>query len=255
MHYSVLYEHPLNEVIRVCLRLEQLFQQIDHSLADTSAIGTRNTLLLIIHILQILDRPDLKTKLAKEISQHITSLNRYSEAPDVDNVRLTALTGQLTAVARKLIDSTGKIGQRLRDIELFNNLRLPLSSPGGACSFEVPVFHYWLHQSPTVRHTTIIDWLNDFTEIRTTIELVLELVRKKASTVSKTAIHGFHQELLDPQANLRLIRIGVDSEIPAFPEISVGRHFLSIRFYTPNIYQRPSQYSDDLGFALTYCHL
>ena len=30
----ITYEQPLNEIIRVCLRLEQLFQQIDHQSFD-----------------------------------------------------------------------------------------------------------------------------------------------------------------------------------------------------------------------------
>lgn len=255
MNNTVIYEQPLNEVIRVCLRLEQLFHQIDHALDDNSITGTRSTILLIINVLQILDRPDLKTKLAKELTHHITNLNRYTSTPNIDLVKLKQLIQQLTDVARSLIDSTGKIGHRLRDIELLNNLRLHLASPGGACCFDVPVFHYWLQQSPDARRAALVDWLSDFHQIRSAIELVLQLVRNNAKIETKTAIHGFHQELLDPQSNLRMIRIGVDPTTMAFPEISIGRHFLSIRFYSPDIERRPSQFSGDLPFSLTYCNL
>ena len=92
-------------------------------------------------------------------------------------------------------------------------------------------------------------------QIRTAVELVLDLVRKNSKIDEKTAIHGFHQELLDPQSNLRMIRISIPPHIPAYPEISVGRHFLSVRFFAPDIEKRPVQYSDNLSFQLAYCNL
>jgi cell division protein ZapD len=254
MNQVITYEQPLNEVIRACLRLEQLFQQIDHQLADTSMLGTRNVLTFIINVLHLLDRPDLKAKLAKELSHHLSALLRYGDLPDVDTQKLSVLTKQLEELSRSLIDTNGKIGHRLRDIELLNTLRMHLASPGGACSFDTPLYYYWLQQPAAIRQATIADWLSDFAQIRAAVELVLDLVRKNSKIEEKTAIHGFHQELLDPQSNLRMIRIGILADIPAYPEISVGRHFLGIRFFIPDIQKRPTQYTENLSFALIYCH-
>lgn len=254
MNDTIIYEQPLNEIIRVCLRLEQVFQQIDHQLHDLSLLGTRNVIGNIINMLHLLDRPDLKAKLAKELSNHHSSLLRYSNAPSIDAEKLKQLTQQLDELSRSLIDSSGKIGHRLRDIELLNNLRLHLASPGGGCSFDVPVFHYWLQLPLDVRKATILDWLSDFTQIRTAASLVLDLMRKNAKSEQKTAVHGFYQELLDPQSNMRLIRIGLAPDITAYPEISVGRHFLSVRFYDPIIEKRPGQYTENLSFWISYCN-
>src|SRR3990167_7096250 len=224
MKKSIIYEQPLNEIIRVCLRLEQLFQQIDRQLNDHTQLGTRNVITFIIDILQLLDRPDLKAKLAKELSYHFSNLTRFNDSPDIDALKLKKITQQLDELSRNLIDSSGKIGHRLREIELLNMLRLHLSSPGGGCSFDIPLYHYWLQQPASTRQQLITDWIEEFGEIRTAIALVLELVRKSARIEEKTAVHGFHQELLDPQSNLRMIRIGITPETPAYPEISVGRH-------------------------------
>lgn len=249
----IVYEQPLNEIIRVCLRLELLFQQIDHQLNDTSKLGTRNVIGFIINILHLLERPDLKAKLAKELSHHLANLIRYGNLPEVDTKKLSSLTQQLEELSRSLIDSSGKIGHRLRDIELLNTLRLHLASPGGGCSFDIPLYHYWLEQSLEIREATITDWLSDFAQIRTAVMLVLDIVRKNAKTEKKIAVHGFHQELLDPQSNLRMIRIGIDPHVHAFPEISVGRHFLSVRFYSPDILKRPNQFIDNISFHIDYC--
>lgn len=249
----VIYEQPLNELTRACLRLEQLFLQIDHQLADTSILGTRNLIAAVINVLQLLDRPDLKAKLAKELSHHMTSLTRLENTPEIDNEKLRQLLHQLNNLVRSFIDSSGKIGQSLREIELLNNLRLHLANPGGGCSFDIPVYHFWLQQPNEERLAMVQSWLAEFDNIRLATQLILQLTREGNKAQQKTATQGFYQELLDPQLNLRLIRVAVSPEIAAYPEISIGRHFVSIRFYTPHIHERPTQYMHNLQFWLTYC--
>lgn len=249
----ITYEQPLNELIRVCLRLEQLFFQVDHQIKDSSVIGTRNMIALIINILQLLERPDLKAKLAKELSHQMQLLAKLEKTPEIDHVKLNELLKQLDELGRWFIESNGRIGQNLREIELLNNLRLHLATPGGGCSFDIPVYHYWLQQPAEIRMETIKSWLTEFNKIRLANDLILKLVREESKTHQKTASNGFHQELLDPQTNLRLIRVRVPKNIVAYPEISLGRHFLSIRFYIPTILERPTQYQHNLSFWLSYC--
>ncbi len=222
MNELITYEQPLNEVIRVCLRLEQLFQQIDHQLPDSSQLGTRNLITYIINILHLLDRPDLKAKLAKELTHHLANLMRYNQSPDIDAEKLRGLTTQLEELSRALIDSSGKIGYRLRDTELLNTLRMHLASPGGGCSFDLPIFHYWLQQPTATRMATIQTWLSDFAQIRSAVTLLLDLVRKNVKIEQKTAVHGFHQELLDPQSNLRMLRISIERSIAAFQKSALA---------------------------------
>jgi len=250
---AITYEQPLNELIRVCLRLEQLFLQTDHYITDMSLFGTRHIIALIINILQLLDRPDLKAKLAKELGHQQQLLSRLENTPEIDTVKLKELLKQLDDLSRRFIDSSGKIGQNLRDIELLNNLRLHLATPGGGCSFDIPVYYYWLQQPAEIRLETIKTWLAEFNSIRLANELILNLVREESKTQKKEAENGFHQEMLDPQTNLRLLRVMVPRDIKAYPEISLGRHFLSIRFYTPTIHERPTQYPQNLSFWLSYC--
>ena len=249
----IIYEQPLNELIRVCLRLEQLFFQADHQVKDTSIIGTRNMIALIIDILQLLERPDLKAKLAKELGHQMQLLSKLEKTPDIDHAKLTELLKQLDELGRWLIESNGRLGQNLREITLLDTLRLHLATPGGGCNFDIPVYHYWLQQPVEIRSQTIRSWLLEFNRIRLTNDLILKLVREESKTHQKTASNGFHQELLDPQTNLRLIRVMVPNNIEAYPEISLGRHFLSIRFYVPSIVERPIQYQNNLSFWLSYC--
>lgn len=251
---TILYEQPLNELIRVCLRLEQLFIQIDHQMKESSVLNARNTIALIINLLQLLDRPDLKAKLAKELSHQMSLLTRLQDSPHIDQVILMTTLKQLDDLSRCFIDSSKKIGQPLREIELLNTLRLHLASPGGGCSFDIPIYHYWLQQPAHVRQATLLTWLSEFETIRIASSLILKLIREGAKHQEKTADHGFYQELLDPQINLRLIRVSIPLTVPAYPEISIGRHFLSVRFFAPSINERPTQYLHHLQFWLTHCN-
>ena len=250
---TTIYEQPLNELIRVCLRLEQLFQQIDYLINDTSIISVRNLVTAIMNVLQLLDRPDLKAKLTKELSHHISQLIRLENTPDVDHSKLQTILKQFETLSRCFIDSNGKIGQPLRDIDLLNTLRLHLVTPGGGCSFDIPVYHYWLHRPVKEQQETIKTWLTEFDNVKNASRLILQLVREGSKTQQKTAEHGFYQELLDPQINLRLVRVSIPTSITAYPEISIGRHFLSVRFFSPSIKDRPSQYLHHLQFWITHC--
>lgn len=249
----IIYEQPLNELVRVCLRLEQLFYHLDHLIKDTSILGTRNVLVVIINLLNLLDRPDLKAKLAKELSHHLTLLSRLENTPEIDVKKLRKLLDQLDDLIRCFISSSGKIGQNLREIELLNNLRLHLASPGGSCSFDIPVYHYWLQQPAEDRLAIVQNWIAEFRNIRLATELMLQLIREANKSQPKTAVKGFYQELLDSQINLRLIRVTVPANIAAYPEISVNRHFVGVRFLTPNILERPTQHQFDFPFWLSYC--
>ncbi|HSW71481.1 MAG TPA: cell division protein ZapD, partial [Gammaproteobacteria bacterium] len=162
MDKAITYEQPLSEIFRACLRLEYLFDQLDHQLKDSSFIGTRNIMTIIIHILQLLDRPDLKAKLAKELSYQTAQLLRLENLPQTDTSKLHEIINQLEELSRCFIDSSGKIGQGLRDIALLSNLRLHLMTPGGGLSFDIPVYNHWLNTPEAERLETVKSWLGEF---------------------------------------------------------------------------------------------
>ena len=249
---TIIYEQPLNELIRACLRLERLFAQVDYLMTDNSPVGTGKTVSTIIDILHLLDRPDLKAKLAKELGHHLSNLMRLENTPTIDQDKLRQLLRQIDDLIRCFIDSSGKIGQNLREVEMLSNLRLHLNTPGGGCSFDIPIYHHWLALPADKRQSTIQSWLTEFQNIRTTVALILQLIREGTKAQERTADQGFYQELLDPHLNLRLIRVVIPTTAATYPEISVGRHFLSVRFYTPSIQERPTQYADNINFQLAY---
>ena len=72
------YEFPLNERMRIFIRLEQLFLQLDHFLSGTSVWDRRATVSTLVDILQVFTRHDLKAETLKELERHSNRLNQIS---------------------------------------------------------------------------------------------------------------------------------------------------------------------------------
>src|SRR5690348_4456703 len=108
---EITYEQPVNEHIRVCLRLELLFQQAKYRLQAGSIWDSRSAILTLIDILNLLDRPDLKTKLTKELCRYLSVLSRLERTTEVDHQKLSILLVELESVIDSLQSMQGKIGQ------------------------------------------------------------------------------------------------------------------------------------------------
>lgn len=249
----IIFEQPINEHVRVCLRLEHLFNQVLHWMHGTSSWDSRATLAAILEILNVLDRPDLKTKLVKELGRYASVIGKFVETPHIDRSRLAAIQDEIEHVLHHLHGTQGRIAQSLRDNDFLNTIRQHLLSPGGGCSFDVPAYHYWLHQSPAERIAQLTHWLAGLKTIRSATELTLRLIRQSSAPHLREAKEGFYQAALDAQTPCQLVRVTLSPGAGVYPEISVGRHGLSIRFYMPSLTDRPTQVTEDIKFQLTCC--
>lgn len=250
-----LFEQPVNEHIRVCLRLEHLFQQAMENLPGTSAWNSRLVISALIDILNLLDRPDLKTKLTKELSRHLSTFSRLEQTPHIDTKKLSELLLELEELVDLLHDTSGKFGQELRNSDFLNTIRQHLPTPGGACGFDTPAYHLWLEQPATDRIAHLAHWLQSFETIYAAATLLLRLTRQNSAPQIKTAVNGFYQNTLDPQAPCQLVRVAIPNELKLYPEISVGRHGICIRFFSLALGERQPPVTEDIVFKLTTCIL
>jgi cell division protein ZapD len=249
----IIYEQPVNEHVRVCLRLEHLFNQTMHWMRGANPWDSRAALAAILEILNVLDRPDLKTKLVKELSRYVTVLARFAETPHIDHGKLAAIQDEVEKTLHHLHNVQGRIAQPLRDNDFLTSIRQQLLNPGSGCSFDVPAYHYWLQQPPAERIAQLTQWFSALKGIRIAVELTARLIRQSSAPHLRVAESGFYQAPLDAQAPCQLIRVALPHGASVYPETSVGRHGISIRFYTLNLHERPKQAVEDIKFQLTCC--
>lgn len=255
MNTQTIYEFPLNERVRVFMRLEQLFQQLSHFMLGASVFDKRAAISVLLDILMIFSRSDLKSELIKELDRHTKVLNQLAHSHSVDDEKLQEILLELNQASRNLYSANGKIGISVMESDLFQSISQRNSIPGGSCSFDLPAFHYWLEQHEAEQQKDLERWTQPFVDIRVAIDLILGFIRQSSVPTQEVAKAGFFQLALDNKNHpVQLLRVGLAAEMPCFAEISGGKHRFSIRFMNPSVDEnRPSQTLDDIEFSLTRC--
>lgn len=252
---TIIFEQPLNEQMRLCLRLEHLFQQIEYHLDKDSLWDTRIVVNVLFDILNVIDRPDLKNKLGQTLNQYIAALMQLEQIPNVNKQKLRRMVDQLNKAMDMLHAIQGKVGQVLRENEFLVAIQQRLSIPAGTCCFSTPAYHLWLHLTPKARFKSLLNWCEPFEPLQKIINLLLRLTRDSSELKPKIAKAGFYQANLDPNISYQMIRIQVPLKYEMHPEISVGRHRLTIHFFELNPKGKANQTKKDVEFSLACCRL
>jgi len=253
LNQSIIFEQPVNELVRVCLRVEHLLAMVQQGLRGQSMFDTRATISALAELLSLTDRLDLRGKFTKEFIRQQANLQRFINDEHIDQTRLQDALSELTKVIQILQSHNGKFAVNLRDNEFLTSIRQHMSIAGGALSFDTPGFYYWLQSPVKERHGQIISWLAESEDLFQITSFLLRLIRQSGRPVLHTAHAGYFQTSLDPQLACQLIRVAVPHTLPIYPEISVGRHGVNIRFYHPTVKERAVIYEKDVPFRLSCC--
>lgn len=253
MSQEIIFEHPLNERIRTFLRLEHLFEKTDFFLARPEHWSTRAAIEGLLDVIAITARADIKTELLKEIDRNLSTLARVRNQPGVDPAALKEVVSGLERAGAGIHKINGHIGCRARDDSFLQAIAQRSSIPGGACSFDVPLYHHFLTQPIEQRQARMAGWTDEIQPVSDAIRLVLSLARTSAVPRKLIAPEGFYQEAVDHQAPAQLIRVGIGPDWAVYPEISGHKNRFSIRFMETNQAGRPVQTGGDVPFLLTCC--
>lgn len=256
LNQPIVYEFPLNERIRLFMRLEHLFHQVDHFMDGGSQWDNRAVISALLDIVALFSRNDLKSEALKELDRHSSVLAKMARNnPDVDYAKLDKILSRLDGMSKDLYANTGKIGLSLLENDLFKSISQRSAIPGGTCSFDLPAFHYWLQLEDSQRRGNLEEWIRPFRPIRSAIDLALNFIRTCATSTEEVASGGFFQKTLDHTLPFQLLRVSVERTEPCFAEISGGKHRFTVRFMLPDAAQHPMQRQEDVRFLLTCCIL
>ncbi len=254
MSQPVCYEQPLNERTRALLRLEFLFQQVDHALAGQSIWDSRAALQGLFDILAVTGRNEFKKELLKELERHAATLGRLRHGVGVDVQALSAVLTEISEVINQIHRANSLAVDLVRQNEFLGVTQKRFQVPGGACQFDLPALHYWLQQELEARSRCLQEWLAPFAPMREAVFLVLRLIRASATLQPEIAVNGFFQRALDASAPNQLIRVWLPGAESRFPEISGGRHRFTIRFLEqPDPNRRAVASVSDVTFDLACC--
>lgn len=252
----ICYEHPLNERIRTLLRLEDLFDKIIFLIDKDDAIEHHSALVTLFEILDVASRADMKSDLLQELERQKQVLDNLRTNPDVSKEALDQVLSNIQVASKSILAMAGKIGEHLRDNEWLTGIKQRVTLPGGACAFDLPSYHYWLHQDPELRRNDINEWLSPMLPIRDGFRIVLHLLRNNGKTFRHKSINGtFQQTEMGFGRAAHMLRLKLADDLPCVPEISANKYALNIRFVISGSKQKTKLYEGDVEFELIFCNL
>jgi cell division protein ZapD len=250
----IVYEYPLTEKIRTLLRLEDLFERVRHFLGGSDAHDHHAVLLTLFEIMEVTSRADLKSDLLQELERQKQVLQSFKSNPDVAQDALAAVIGEVEQALAALFNMTGKIGQYLRENEWLMSIKQRTGIPGGACEFDLPSYHYWLHRDSAARSADIDAWISPLYPLRDGSAIVLKLLREGGKPARQLAGQGTFSQMLGGRTS-QLVRIRLPRETQFIPEISANKYALNVRFTVFGQESRPRVADSDVEFELTFCNL
>jgi cell division protein ZapD len=248
------YEQPLSERMRTFLRLEFLYHPMLRNSDKDDDWATRATLAILLEILAILSRGDVRSEALNELDHQISALQRFQSHTGVDGGRLDNLVEKLS----RNRDEISRIGtgflQPLKDSEFLNAIKYRSAIPGGTCEFDLPEYSHWLRQPIDRRQEDMADWIQTVQPLCDGVCEALWLISESGQPQEKKAIKGMYQHNMQKDGNCRLLRVGLAEGSLLFPEISGSQHRFTVRFLEwSTVEKRAVQTSDDVPFMLSVC--
>ncbi len=221
----VIFEHPLNEKMRIWLRLEFLIKQLLHN-KNFEANNALFFFHLLDELLEIIERNDIRSDLLKNIEEQKQKLSIWLDVPGVDKPLLDDLLIKLNTFIHEL-NFNPKLGQDLKEDRFISSIRKRITIPGGCCSFDLPFFHLWLQQPQTIREEQIDQWLQSLSTLFQTISLCMQLIRQSSHFEQLSCTNHFYQ---NSQDDICLLRIKVPLDKKLYPQVSGNNNRYAIRF-------------------------
>lgn len=248
------YEYPLSERIRTLLRLEDLFDRFDAHAGSPDAYAHHAALLTLFEMAEVAARADLKSDLLQELDRQKTALAALRGNPLVQDSTLKTVLAAIETAHHGMYQLPGKLGQHLREDDWLMTIKQRAAIPGGMCEFDLPSYHYWLHQSAQPRVDQLKRWVAPFSSIRVAVGIVLGLLRDSGVPELQHVDNGNYQRMLESR-NPQLIRVTLVDDLPCVPEISANKYMLNIRFVDAGAGQTRICASQPIDFDLTFCTL
>lgn len=251
-----IYEHPLNERIRLLMRLEALFLQMKTFHQASEYYTIQLFLDALFDVLDFLHRYEIRSELIKELQNYKTSIERGGFMLEREaNVRLETMK-QIDHSIHEIHHLGLQMLSVLRENDLLNSLRQRNFNQSGNCLFEVPAFQYWLNQSYGQESAFLVEVYQYFVPIIQAIELILRLVREEAECEMVMSEDGMLLRNLESKKRNQMIRIHLPKSLQAFPRISGDRHRVAIRLMAqPLLSERAKQIEGITEFHLQICAL
>ena len=253
----IIYEQPLNEKIRLFMRLEHMFERFDYHMSEPSNINSQTTLELLLELHDMSSRLDVKSAILKIIDHQTVVIRSYNGDDDELEERKNSIISILEEKTKELYSFHGQFGQHMKSHSFLTLVKQRLGISGGLNAFDAPLFNLWINQPVEMRLEQLESWIKPYRKSYEASKLVMNLIRKSAEKEDCVATDGFYQSILrvgSKAKNYQLLRVYLPNSVSYYPEISAGRQRFSMRFVgIDDLAERGKQVQDDVIFSISIC--
>lgn len=246
------YEHPLNEKIRLFLRLSFLMKRFNYHLEYPTSENCQAAAMVLLELYNLSSRLDVKNAALHVLDWQTQAVRQAEGMEGVDSSRASNILAKLEEKSKRLYSFRGQLGQHLKVHNFLNILKQRASIAGGINSMDVPLFSYWLSLGETERVADLREWVRPYSIAFEAIELLMELIYEGAEVSEVVAEGGFYQASLSADFDYQILRIELPDKALYYPEISAGKQRFSVRFVdSSQLDEKGKQIFDNVDFTLT----
>lgn len=250
------YEQPLNERMRLFMRLESMFTQMKNFHHADEYYSIQLFLDALFDVLDFLHRYEIRAEIIKELQRYRTAIERGTLPLQHQNESADELIDKIDFSLHEAHELNFNTISALRENELFNCMRQRNFNQSGNCLFEVPAYQFWLIHQDNRENSFLIQCYEMFDPIIRAIVLILRMVRHSDQVATVCAEKGMFLRALNSQMRNQMIRIHMSAQDRVFPRISGDKHRFAVRFLSQDSPEKRAQQShDDICFGVQICAL
>jgi cell division protein ZapD len=252
----LVFEYPLAERMRGFLRLESALAKTRERMASDSPNAARDTLTHLIELSSLTERNELKREILSELDRQRLFMEELANSVAIDSKRLNQAVYSLDQVHQAVTALPRQLGQNLRGNEFLSLLKSRSSIPGATCAFDLPALHFWLARPATARNADLTRWMEPLRPVEEALAVLLGHIRQSASPDPATASGGIYEYAPERKNPPLLLRIGLPVEGDLYPQVSGGKHRITIQFQRwRGVEERTEPLREDVDFSLALCRL
>lgn len=248
------YEQPLNERMRLFMRLESMFTQMKNFHHADEYYSIQLFLDALFDVLDFLHRYEIRSEIIKELQRYRNALERGTLSLEAQQDRADDLIEKIDFSLKEAHELNFNTISALRENELLNSMRQRNFNQSGNCLFEVPAYQFWLIKQSNRDNPFLVRCYEMFHPIIRAIVLILRIVRNSARMETVCADSGMYLRSLNSQMRNQMIRIHMAAQDTVFPRISGDKHRFAVRFLAQDSPEcRAEQSQVSLCFGVQIC--
>ncbi len=224
---TLLFEHPCQTIVKTLLKLEHALQAFAQ---HTQTHDVSSTMAHLMCLIRMVSRADVKAQITKHMHQQHRHLLNFKGRPQVHGPTLDQTLHHLEAHLSHLTHATSLLDAQLIDHPLLKTLQTDWLQDGVLARHCNHAFHAWCALPYAACQPTLEAWQAALQPITAMVSILLKLIRQSATFQDVTCHNTTFTKHLSANLNLAMVRIRLPNTVGIIPEISAGRHQMTIQF-------------------------